>query len=416
MPSPETTHRTNVHWPSALQFGLSILAIISLWLTALPLVVLGLVQYFNHAVPPGEAISLLLISTGVAFIGILLIPSAGYSLVRLLGHPIPKARSLPGIIHPALIIIILPIVIGLGYGISKIDAVAWILLPIFHILAIGLPVLLLVYIALRGLPLGSSQRTWGTFGSGAMLAAAVTFTVEGLALIALILLWALSVSLQPEIVSELTSLAEQLQNAPPSPEAITGILAPYMTSPGVLLAVFAFVAVIVPLIEELIKPIGVWLLAGRNLTPVAGFVAGTLCGAGYALVESLLLSSSAETWAVLVTVRIGTAMIHILSTGLMGWVLALTWREGRYIRLGVTYLSVVLLHAMWNSLTLLTVISSLSASYPDLLEYGILSQLGVLAPFGIGTLSIFAFLALIWVNSFLRRAHVDETHSGTVVV
>ena len=394
-----------MHWPSVLQFGLSTLAIFTLWFFASSLVVLGLVENFISSIPSGEALSFFLISAGIAFIGILLIPSAGYSLARLLRRPILKSHPLPQIIQPTLIVIILPIIIGIGHVVSKNDALAWLLLPILHILAIGLPVLILAYIALRGLPLGSPQRTWGTFGSGAILAPAISFTVEGLALIALILLWALSVSLQPEITSELNVLTEQLQNAPP--EAIIDILSPYLTSPGALFTVFAFIAVVVPLIEELIKPIGVWLLAGRNLTPVAGFVAGTLCGAGYALVESLLLSSSVETWAVLVTVRIGTALIHILSTGLMGWALALTWREGRYFRLGVIYLLAVLLHTTWNSLTLMTVISSFSTSFPDLIEKGILTQLGALAPIGIGALSIFTLVSLIGMNRFLVRAHID---------
>ncbi len=412
----EITRRSQIHWPSAWQFGLSVLAIASLWVLAFSLAVMGLVQYFSTDVTPGEAISILLISAGVAFIGILLLPSVVYSLMRLFGRPIPKARSIPRGLHLGVLILILPVIFGLGYWISSNHTLAWILLPLFHILAIGLPVLILVILSIRGLQLGSAQRIWGTFGSGVILAPAISFTLEGLALITLVLLWALSVSFQPEITNELTSLAERLQNAPPSPEAITSILAPYLTSPAVLFSAFAFVAVIVPLIEELIKPIGVWLLAGRDLTPMDGFVAGILCGAGYALVESLVLSSNTDAWAALVIVRIGTAVIHILTTGFMGWALALSWREGRYLRLGITYLSVVLLHALWNCLTLLTVISSLSLSYPDLLEYGLLSRLGEIAPYGIGLLAVISFIALLGANSYFRRSRENETRSNSIVV
>lgn len=414
--SPSKNHRSTIHWPSVWQFSLSLLAVATLWILALSLGVLGLIQYFNRSVPTGEALSLLLFSAGVALIGVLLLPSAGYALMRLLGRSTHQKIRLPHIFLPTLLIIILPLVLGLGYLISSSESLAWILLPLFHILAIGLPVLLLVFFALRGLPQGSPQRTWGTFGSGAIIAPVLAFFVEALALIFFILVWAFSVSLQPDIASELTSLAERLQNAPPAPESIVPILAPYMSGPAVIYSVFAIAAVIVPLIEELIKPIGVWILSGRNLTPTEGFIAGVLCGAGFALFESLALSSNAEVWAPLVAARIGTAVVHIITTGIMGWALALTWREGRYVRLGTTYLAIVLFHGMWNTLTLLTVVSSLSESYPDLFDYGLLSRLGELAPFGFGVLSVIAFIALLWANSTLRRSHTNETQSEVVVV
>lgn len=414
--SEEITQRSDIDWPSILQFGLSIFAIASLWLLAISLAVMGYMQYFGADFPPEEAISILLISAGIAFIGILLIPSAIYSLLPLIGRATPKAKYPPRFISLVILIGALPLVFGLGYWISTNNTLSLILLPIIHILAIGLPILILVILALRGLQLGSLQSVWGAIGSGAVLAPAISFTLEALVLIILVLVWAFSISLQPEISAELTSLAEQLQNTQPSPEVITNLLVPYLTSPAVLFSAFAFVAGIVALIEELIKPIGVWLLAIKKPTPTKGFVAGIFCGAGYALAESLVLSSSTEAWSALVIVRIGTAVIHILTTGLMGWALALTWREGRYLRLGITYLSVVLLHAFWNSLTLLTVISSLSTSYPDLLEYGLLSQLGEIAPYGIGFITIISFIILLGLNGYFRQSIDQQAKPNTNIV
>jgi RsiW-degrading membrane proteinase PrsW (M82 family) len=85
------------------------------------------------------------------------------------------------------------------------------------------------------------------------------------------------------------------------------------------------------------------------LTPVEGFTAGLLSGAGYALFESLALASGGEQWAALVFARIGTAGIHILTTGLTGWALVLAWRRRRFLRLAATYVFVVSVHGVWNA-------------------------------------------------------------------
>jgi hypothetical protein len=416
-PAPqEYNSQSKTDWPSVLQFGLCLFAITILWLMAISLAVMGLTQYFSTDAPLEESIAIFLMAAGIGFIGVLLIPSVIYSLQRLMGRHAPKVRSSHSNTLLLLLIASLPLLFGLGYWISTNNNLTLILLPIFHILAIGLPILILVILTLRGLQLGSAQRTWGTFGSGTVLAPAIAFTLEAFALIALVLFWAISISFQPEIADELLSLAEELQTTQPSPEVITSLLAPYLTSPAVLFSAFAFVAVIVALIEELAKPIGVWLLANRRLTPAEGFIAGVLCGAGFALTESLVLSSSTEAWSALVIVRIGTGVIHILTTALMGWALAIAWREGRYLRLGITYLSVVLLHALWNSLTLLTVFSSLSLSYPEVFEYGTLSRLGEFAPYAIGLLAIFSFILLLGMNRYFRRTTGDAANLNTNIV
>src|SRR4030067_2197270 len=106
--------------------------------------------------------------------------------------------------------------------------------------------------------------------------------------------------------------------------------------------------------------LGGWCLGGSRLPPAEGFTAGILCGAGYALVESLILSvDGGEQWVSLVFARIGTAVVHPLTSGLTGWALAYAWRENRYLRLGAAYLGAVLLHGLWNGLTMLILITDL---------------------------------------------------------
>jgi hypothetical protein len=151
-------------------------------------------------------------------------------------------------------------------------------------------------------------------------------------------------------------LLQRLQYAPPNEQTILRILGPYVMRPATLLAVLFVAAGIVPLIEETLKPIGLWLLAGRCLTPAEGFTGGILSGAGFALFENLGNASiGGEGWSTLVTVRISTVLLHVLTTGLTGWALASAWSEKRYLRLGLAFAISVVLHGLWNGMAVLSV-------------------------------------------------------------
>ena len=150
------------------------------------------------------------------------------------------------------------------------------------------------------------------------------------------------------------------------------------------------------MIEEQIKPIGVWLLAGRQLTPAEGYALGALSGAGYALVESLFLTSSGQDWTVIILARIGTSAVHILTAGLMGWALATAWGEARYLRLGAVYLLAVLIHGLWNGLTIANVFANLSQAH--IANVSVISQIGQVAPYALAGLAGASFLTILLIN------------------
>jgi hypothetical protein len=134
-----------------------------------------------------------------------------------------------------------------------------------------------------------------------------------------------------------------------------------------------------------------------------------LSGAGYALFESLMLTSGGEEWAVVVLARIGTAVIHILTTGLMGLALVLAWRDGKYLRLGLTYLGVVAIHGLWNGLTLFALVTTGLDEFSGGVEIpSLILRLGALAPYGLAALSTGAFIALIWANRSLTKSKVGD--------
>jgi len=336
--------------------------------------------------------------------GLLLLPSAVLGFLRMVGRQAPAPERIPWVLRPTILILLLPLVLLAGYWVSINASLNWLLLPPIHVIAIGLPVLWLLYLGLRKLPAGSLQRIWGVFGSGLVLGPTLILVSELFAMLAFGFVLLVPLSTQPELQQELNTLLQRLQVSPPSPSGMNQLVAPLLTRPVVILSVLTFIAVIVPLIEEALKPIGVWLLAGSSLTPVEGFTAGLLSGAGYALFESLVLSSGSQDWVFLVTARIGTAVIHILTTGFTGWALALAWREKRYLTLGLTYLASVLIHGLWNSMTLMITFSSF-AEMQDLQDaLPLVTRLGSIGPIALGFLTLAAFTVLLLSNRALRRS------------
>ena len=193
------------------------------------------------------------------------------------------------------------------------------------------------------------------------------------------------------------------------------LLGPYLTNPLVITAGLLFVGLIVPAIEELIKPIGVWLLAGRKITPAAGFVAGALSGAGYGFIESLILSSSTEAWTALVVARIGTSGVHILTSALTGWAIVQTWQGRHFGRLALAYLCAVLIHGLWNGLTVLYSFQILAQMQNLPLKMPLVESIAIVAPFGLVLLAGGCFFGLIGANSYLNRQLASRSLPSTSV-
>jgi len=392
----------NIHWYSALQLALSLLAIFFLWSAAFLLVLLGLSSLLFSASGGMDAVSALMLAGVTAFGGLLLLPSAWYALMRLMGREYHGSRLTLRWFRPSLLILAFPLLLIIGYGAVQAPAITWLVLPPVHVLAVSLPVLWVVYLGVRNLPLGSPQRRWGVFGSGLALGPTLTLVAEGMVGLALIILAAIVLASQPGLIDELSSLAEGLSDLDIAPEQAFETLSPYILRPGVILSIFLFTSLIVPMLEEAIKPVGVWLLAGRKMTPAAGFAAGVLSGAGFALFESLVMINGADMWVTLVVARIGTAFVHILTSGLTGWALALAWGRRRYLRLILTYLGAVLIHGLWNSISIMTSFSVLGA-IEGLEVPTMLTTLGNLAPVGLSILAGCALAALLWINHKLAR-------------
>jgi RsiW-degrading membrane proteinase PrsW (M82 family) len=99
--------------------------------------------------------------------------------------------------------------------------------------------------------------------------------------------------------------------------------------------------------------LGVWLYAKKLHSPAQGFALGALSGSAYALIETLGVSAQSEEWASLLLARVGTGLLHVTTTAIMGTAIFYAFQERRYLRLLGMYILSVSLHGLWNALALL---------------------------------------------------------------
>lgn len=396
------TTSKDIHWLSVWQLALSALACIGLILIALLNVLIALWDVFMLGASLQEFGSTLLMASGLLFSAVLVFFSAAHAFSRLTDRPIkfPGGRLLRAP-KPGLLMLIFPVLVIAGFIISRIDVLAWLLLPPIHIVVVGTPIYWLISMAIQKLPKFSPQRRWGTFASGLVLGPLLIMVFEFGALFLIVIGLGMIMAYRPDQMDYLISLADRIQRAPQTLENLTRIIAPFLSRPSVIFMLLAFTAVIVPLIEEALKPIGVWLLAGQRISPMEGFIAGCLSGSAYALFENLSFISNLDGWATLVIVRIGTSIMHIATSGLMGWGLALAWKRGQYLKLGLAYVTAVLFHGLWNGLAVLTAVAAITLMAD--VEQSTLIKMGFTAPLGILLLIVIIFLFIFHSNRRLRN-------------
>jgi RsiW-degrading membrane proteinase PrsW (M82 family) len=392
-------------WLSAGQFAFSLIAVFTLLVISLISIVAVLLGGASSdlGLLDSQIISSLLFAFGLGFAGILLIPSAIYSGRRLYGNRPPAVADWNNLIWLAYIF---PIPILFGYLIQNGPPWSQYFLPVVHILANGASIFWVLNLGRMKFPSISAQRNWGAFGAGLTLSPAITFMVEIMLLLMIGLFWLILIQARPDLKQEILYLVNLVSESSAESEFPARLIGRFVARPEVTGSIFLYFSVLIPLVEELLKPIAVYCLLGRKLQPWEGFMIGATAGAGYALFENLTIGAGADTWTFVMVSRLGTAAIHILTTGLVGWGLASASTEKKYARLVGSFIAAVVLHGVWNGLNIFTALAEF-LSYQEQIRPFFLN-FARYAPAGLILLALGSMVGLVRSNLLLRRAIIAQ--------
>jgi len=363
---------------------------------------MGLTALISLAQGKGVEIQQTILFVAFGFEAILLVLAAFFSFQKTLEKP-SADRETAFTLAPwqmILIVIAASISILVGSWVGRIEIVNWLILPILTIPAAVLPLGALLALGTRNLPLATRWQSWSILGLGMTLIPFILLILEiGIAIILFFGVIAYIMT-QPELAYRLQGLSQQILVLGPQSEAALDLLSPLLTKPGVIVTALIYTALFVPAVEELFKPLGVWLLARKLDSPAQGFALGALSGASYALIETIGVSGQGGEWATLLFTRIGTGLLHITTSALMGAAIAFALQQRRYLRLLGTYILAVTLHGLWNTSAILYTFSSLAKTL------GQTDRLSTIQPITVIAMSVLAvglFMILLLANHQMRK-------------
>ena len=415
-PSDQTSGHP-IHWRVLLQLVFSALVAFLLFAAAGIFILTGLTQYFTHGSNPADLTEPFMVAGSLIFAGALVIPSAWYAWKQL-AYPAAQPISRPeprlyGLVLTIIVLVVTGLALLVGNLVAQNDKIAWLLLPPLNVIVSGLPALWVIYFGTRGLLPNSPRHKWGVFAGGLVLGPVIILVAE-LTLLLVVGILALTWLTQtnPSLSNQIPGILSRLRSYGPDTEAVLHLLLPYLLNPVVIFLGLSFISVLVPLLEETVKPIGVWFLAGSMLTPAMGFGFGVLSGAGFGLFENLGNTSGAGSgWALLAGSRISTLLLHSFTAGLVGWGLASAWRERRFLRLALCFMTAVLIHGLWNGMAVLSAAASLQQETSLSMPSG-LPLLGSLSTLGIFVLGVMVVLAFFGFNAYFRRSNRSSSSPG----
>ena len=305
-----------------------------------------------------DATAIYMLAGLIAAIGLLNIPSIVLAIRSLNGKLFEFGASTNPFRMASLALISLPVWLFAGQSITQTSLASW-LLPWINLLALLIPIWWLVEFGRRQLPSGSPQRSWGLISVSLGITPLITILAELFVIILVLLAVFTSLSSDPLWMDKFNQLFIQFNLSRPDPQFFESFFKDLLASPLVITVFFLTVGLIMPLMEELLKPLGLWVLRKRLLTPAEGFSGGLICGAGFALIESATViaqNGGGSDWGQMVLLRIGTSLLHMTASGFVGWGLASAWKQKKYGRTLVTILAATGVHGLWNSLAILIVL------------------------------------------------------------
>jgi hypothetical protein len=339
------------HWASVLTLAILSFGVLFLLLAAVLFGIASLISLFTGVSAAGEMI----FAFAVGFDALLLLVCLWFVYQKTAGR---AAAELPFTIPFAWWqvaagagVVFFSVLAGGFAAASEINWLGWLMLPLLTLIVIAIPIWLVFGVGSNELGTGARWQFFAVFGLSLTIAPAIMIMLELIAAVMVIVSVVVYFSVtQPDLVMEISNVMERLAAQPENQELFLQTFTPYLSNPWLIAIGIGYIAIIVPLIEELFKPLAVWLFGRKLTSPTQGFVLGMLSGAAFSIFESLNASADGSAaWALIVSARAGTGILHIVTSGLMGWGIASAFIEKRYGRLAACYGTAVLLHGVWNA-------------------------------------------------------------------
>lgn len=294
-----------------------------------------------------------------------------------------------------------------GHTVLALDLLPVFAFPPFHIAAAVLPPLIILASVGRSLGgISSWRQVVFATASGAFLATASAFVLEGIFISGLLVTVLIGVASHPGGPELLQTMTSYLQD--PAWLADLSISPVELLSPVIVAALLVFVAGIIPLIEEGVKAVGVGVMSYRRPLLSQTFLWGLAAGAGFALVEGLLNTASGlEAWAPVILLRLGATLLHCFTGALMGlaWYVILARRRWAYA-LGL-YAASVAIHSLWNALSVGMALLSLQTLEGDVVGSQALAGVAV-----VGMLTLLVVLTLSLTLGLIVLTRQVRRHSA----
>ncbi len=344
-------------------------------------------------------------------------------------RPRPVAASATGRLKSASAALLVWAVVLLLFQRVEQSDLAWLFLPPLVVTGAVLPVWWLFELARQRLEPLPQSRAWVLPALSLVVTIPVTLLVSLFGLVLYFIGVGVYLYNRPELTLRLLPLMQSLNEGQLDPALLTRISDMLFTDPVIVALLIGLIAGLTPLVEELLKPLALWLFAGDRLTPAQGFLGGALCGAAFGLWENInALGSAGEGGGtVILVLRVGSVLLHMTATGILGWGMACFWQKprqtqagqprqnqagqiGNALRLAGSYLLAVGLHAAWNLFAILSAAPALPQLPLRLLpaEYGAQNQLAWLA---LGLLALINLFLLLFMNARLRPQAADASVS-----
>ena len=289
---------------------------------------------------------------------------------------------------PWLLLLLFLLASLLGQAVLTYSILPTLLFPLLHVAASVLPPLFILAVVGHAL---RKATTWRRIvlqvSGGVLLAAPLAVVIETVAIVLVATAALTGLALQPGGQELLITASTYLQDSTLLQD--TGSFMHILLTPAIMAAALVLVAVLIPLVEEAIKTIGVGLMANQRPSLPEAVLWGLAAGAGFAIAEGLLNSTGAlGAWLATVVLRLGTTLLHCLTGALVGVAWYQLFTQQRWARGLGLYLASVAIHGLWNGLAAVMAVLSATVTGPG-------TDSSTQLPIALGTLSILLLLGVL---------------------